>query len=145
MAQRHEQRQVRELMSKNPVCLSQDTPLREAARVMRDRDIGDVVIVDGNAQVCGILTDRDIVIRALAQNRDADATTCGEICSKQVLKVAPDAGVEEAIKMMREAKVRRLPVTDNGHCQGVISLGDLAETLDPKSVLGEVSSAPPQH
>jgi CBS domain-containing protein len=145
MAKRYRRHQVKELMTSDPVCLPATASLREASRIMRDKDIGDVLIVDASARVCGILTDRDIVLRALAANLDPDATTCAQICSRNLLQVRPEDDVDVALKLMREAKIRRLPVTEAGVPRGIVSLGDLAEKLDPHSVLAEVSAATPQH
>lgn len=144
MAKRQYQRPVKELMTRNPIVLPEDATLRDASRRMRDADIGDILVVDGRGELCGILTDRDIVVRCIADNRDPDATTCGDVCTRQVIKVSPNDDVSQAIRKMRDSKIRRLPVTDNGVAQGILSIGDLAGTLDPNSVLGEISEASPQ-
>jgi CBS domain-containing protein len=136
--------EIRNVMTRNVVCLSKDTSLADAARNMRSADIGDVVVSD-NGTICGIVTDRDIVIRAVAAGRDPNATTLGEICSRAVLTVRPDDDVQHAIDLMRRNAVRRLPVVENGRPVGIVSLGDLAQARDPGSVLGALSSAPPQH
>jgi CBS domain-containing protein len=105
--------------------------------------VGDVLIVD-DGRLHGVLTDRDIVIRAVATGRDASATSVSEICSDNPAVVQPDTSAAEAVKALREGKVRRLPVVDgNGHPVGVVSIGDLARDRDPKSVLADISGAPP--
>jgi CBS domain-containing protein len=131
---------VRDVMTERPASVSSSDRIAEAARAMRDGDIGDVLVVD-DGQVIGIVTDRDIVVRVLAQDRDPSRTTVGEICSRDILTLAPDDAVETAIATMREHAVRRLPVVEDGQPVGIVSLGDLALERDPRSVLGEISGA----
>jgi CBS domain-containing protein len=110
---------------------------------MRDRDIGDVIVCDGD-QVCGILTDRDIVVRVVAESRDASAVDLGEFCTRDVITISQDHSVEDAMRLMSDRAVRRLPVVDDaGAPVGIVSLGDLAVERDRESVLGQISSAPP--
>jgi CBS domain-containing protein len=128
-------------MTPNPVALPSTASVYEAARAMRDQDIGDVIVVEHN-QVCGIVTDRDIVLRAVAEVRDSASTTLADICSPAVTTVAPTDSVEEAVRLMREKAIRRLPVVEEGRPVGIVSLGDLALERDPDSVLGEISATP---
>ena len=100
-----------------------DTTLTDAARMMRDADIGDVIVVDRMKPI-GVLTDRDIVVRGIADNRTPSMVTAGEICSTDLVSVAPDAEISQAIALMRRAAVRRLPVTQAGELIGVLSLGE---------------------
>jgi CBS domain-containing protein len=109
---------------------------------MRDNDIGDVVVVEGG-QVTGILTDRDIVVRAVAEGRDAEATTVVDIATTGVQATEPDASVDDTLRMMREHDIRRLPVVKNGRPVGIVSLGDLAVERDPDSTLADISAAAP--
>ena len=109
---------------------------------MRDNAIGAVVVVE-ESRPRGILTDRDIVIRAIAVDRDPATTTLGEICSKDVVAVGAEDDVDQAARLMRERKIRRLPVVDGGTVVGIVSLGDLAREADPGSALAEISAAPP--
>jgi CBS domain-containing protein len=90
----------------------------------------------------GIITDRDIVVRGIAENHDPQ-TQVKEIASQQVKTVSPEDAVDDAVEIMRDYAVRRLPVVENGRVVGVVSLGDLALERDPDSALGEISSAPP--
>jgi len=131
---------VREVMTSNPVCLPANTPIREAAKRMRERDIGDVV-VERDGKLLGIVTDRDIVVRAIAQDKDVQSTDLESICSQQVTSLSPDQTAEDAVRLMREKSIRRLPVVENGKVVGIVSLGDLAVEKDPRSVLGQVSAA----
>lgn len=133
---------VNEVMTPDPVCLDKNAPVRDAARAMRDENIGNVIITAGE-RVFGILTDRDIVVRCLAEESDIDACTCGKVCSADVATIEPSASLEEAIQLMREHAVRRLIVTEGERPVGILSLGDLAQERDPDSVLGDISAAPP--
>jgi CBS domain-containing protein len=133
---------LHDVMTPNPVALPGSASVHEAARTMRDQDIGDVIVVE-NHQVCGIVTDRDIVVRTVAEARDPAATTLADICSHVLTTVAPTDSVEQAVQLMREKAIRRLPVVEDGRPVGIVSLGDLAVERDPDSALGEISAAPP--
>jgi CBS domain-containing protein len=133
---------VRELMAEPVVTVTADATLTDAARLMRDADIGGVIVVKRNKPV-GVLTDRDIVVRGIADNRMPATVTAGEICSTDVVSIAPDAEISQAIALMRRAAVRRLPVTEAGELIGVLSLGELAIERDETSVLADISSAEP--
>jgi CBS domain-containing protein len=130
------------LMTKDPVVLESDSLLTDAARAMRDSDIGDVIVIESGS-VCGIVTDRDIVVRGIASDKDPATTRLGEVCSKDVTTVSSDTSVEEAVRLMRDRAVRRLPVVDGDRPVGVVSLGDLAMERDPNSALADISEAPP--
>jgi len=133
--------QVKEVMTTRPVTLDRDASLVEAARVMRDRGIGDVIVVEGD-DAEGIVTDRDIVIRGVAEGADPNTTRLGQVVSGDLTSVAPDDPVERAIELMREKAVRRLPVLEGGKPVGIISLGDLAIQQDADSVLADISDEP---
>src|SRR5437660_12730554 len=109
--------EVSEIMTAEVVRLQVDTTLEEAARVMRDEDIGDVVVVDDNRLV-GVVTDRDIVVRAVADGLSPDTTTLGAVVSKDLLMVRPDSTALDAALLMRDRAVRRLPAS-----AGKVSLG----------------------
>jgi CBS domain-containing protein len=133
--------QVKEVMTSRPITLGRDASLAEAARVMRDRGIGDVIVVEGE-DAEGIVTDRDIVIRGVAEGADPNTTRLGQVISGDLTSVAPDDPVERAIELMREKAVRRLPVLEGGKPVGVVSLGDLAIQRDAGSVLADISAEP---
>lgn len=133
---------LKDLMTPNPLTVSRDTPVEQAARSMRDECIGDVIVTDGDT-LCGIVTDRDIVVRAIAEGRDPTTTTVGDICSSDLVTLSPDAGVDEAVTLMRERALRRLPIVENGRPVGVVSIGDLAIERDEHSALADISAAPP--
>jgi CBS domain-containing protein len=128
-------------MTTDPIKLGVDEPIATAARVMRDNDIGDVLVTDDGHHLVGIVTDRDIVVRAVADGGSLDEVTVGAICSDPV-SVSPDDEVDEVIDVMREQAVRRIPVVEGEVVVGLVSLGDLATAYDPDSVLGDISEAP---
>jgi CBS domain-containing protein len=136
---------VSDVMTADPVALTTEATLRDAATAMRDRDIGDVVVTKPDGSVCGLITDRDIVVRAVAEGRDPASTTLEDVCSGDLVTVAPDDPVAAAIKAMEDHAIRRLPVMDNGSLVGIVSIGDLAVQRDPESALGEISAAPPNN
>lgn len=136
-------RRVHEVMTGNPVTVEKLTSLAEAARVMRDAGIGDVLVVDGG-RLCGILTDRDLVVRAIAENKDPADTTVQAICSTDPVTVKPADDVDQAVDLMRRHAVRRLPVrAEDGELVGVVTLGDLEVERDPGSALAAISAAEP--
>ena len=135
---------IRDVMTKNPITVEHQMTLTDAARAMRDADIGDVVVTkDGD--VCGILTDRDIVVRAIADDRNPADCMVGDICSHDLVSVAPDDSVDRAKELMRQRAVRRLPVLEGGRLTGMVSLGDLAIEADGERVLDDISAAKPNN
>ena len=133
--------QVKDVMTTGPITLDRDASLAEAARVMRDRGIGDVIVVEGD-DAEGIVTDRDIVIRGVAEGADPNTTRLGQVVSGDLTSVAPDDPVDRAIELMRENAVRRLPVLEGGKPVGVVSLGDLANQRDAGPALADISDEP---
>jgi CBS domain-containing protein len=133
---------VREAMTAEPICLSKETTIIEAAKRMREYNIGDVLITD-QGRIWGVLTDRDIVVRALAEGRDPHATIIETIASPHVVMVSPDDAITHAIELMREHAIRRLPVVQDGRPVGILSIGDLALEQDPRSALADISAASP--
>ena len=133
-----------DVMTKDVKAVSRSASLRDVACVMKERQIGDVVVTDDDGKLYGIVTDRDLVVRGAAEGLDLDRTVVGEICSQQdVVTLTPDASVDEAVQLMRERAIRRIPVVKDGAPVGIVSIGDLAQLRDPASALGQISSAPP--
>jgi CBS domain-containing protein len=114
----------------------------EAARVMREADVGPVLVVD-DGRVAGILTDRDIVVRAIADGRDPQSTPVREACSADLVTLSPDQDIDDAARLMREHDVRRLPVVQDGRPVGILALGDLAVERDSDSALADISAGSP--
>jgi len=138
--------QVRDVMTPAPETVSLGTPLRAAARLMADRDIGDVIVIEPvTERVAGIITDRDIAIRAVAEGRNPDATTVEEIFSRDLAAVSPADSVARVLQLMEDLKVRRLPVVEADRAVGIVSLGDLAVGTNVGSALAEISAAAPDH
>jgi signal-transduction protein with cAMP-binding, CBS, and nucleotidyltransferase domain len=133
---------IQEVMTTHPMALSAASSIGDAARIMREQDVGDVIVLDDHNAVCGIVTDRDIVVRAVADDRNPTEVTLGDICSHELITVDASASVKDAVKLMRERALRRLPVVEDGCPVGIVSLGDLAIERDPESTLADISAAP---
>jgi len=133
---------VEQIMTRDPRTVNADAPIVEAARIMRDSDIGDVIVLQGG-EVGGILTDRDIVVRGVADGRDGESTSVSDVCTTGIEAIEPSASVDDALSRMREADIRRLPVVQDGQPFGIISLGDLAVEREPDSTLADISAASP--
>jgi CBS domain-containing protein len=133
---------VRDIMTGSPTSVVPDLDLATVARTMRDEDIGNVLVIDGE-DLQGLVTDRDLVVRAMAAGLDPATTKIGGICSRVTASVAPDDDLDRAVRLMRERAVRRLPVLDNGRPVGIVSLGDLAMEQDARSALADISAAKP--
>ena len=121
---------IRELMTENPRRVSPDDTIQDAAKIMRDEDTGVVPITDRDNTVVGVITDRDIVIRAVAEGRD-ESTVVREIASKDIVTVDPQQDLDEALRLMAQHQVRRLPVVEeDGKLVGIVSQADVARHGD---------------
>jgi CBS domain-containing protein len=135
-------RKVRDVMSAAPVCMPPGESVSAAARAMKRHGTGTVlVLTDG--RLSGLVTDRDITVLVLAENRDPRATRIGDICSSELVVLDPDDDLAQAARLIRDCAVRRMPVLRNGTPVGVVSIGDLALEKDATAVLSGVSSAAP--
>jgi len=135
-------RKMRDIMSPAPVCMTPGESVSAAARAMKQHDIGTVLVVN-DGRLSGLVPDRDITVRVLAENRDPRATRIGDICSANLVVLSPDDDVAEATRLVRERAVRRIPVLADGIPVGVVSIGDLAPEKDATSALSGVSSPLP--
>lgn len=135
---------IADVMTAPPVCCPPDATVGDAARLMRDHDIGDVIVCEDD-RLIGIVTDRDLVVRALAEGERAADRPLREICSQDLVTVSPRDDVQRAIDLMKERAVRRLPVCEGDQIVGIVALGDLAVDRDASSALGRISAAPPSH
>ncbi|GAB3819743.1 CBS domain-containing protein [Micromonospora zhanjiangensis] len=136
---------VSDVMTRQVIYLPAQTPLDEAAKAMRDADIGDIVVTEG-AGIIGMVTDRDIVVRAVAERKDAGSTTIGSIITREVVMIEQSSSTTDAATLMRDRGVRRVLVCDSDRkLVGIVSLGDLAMRLDPTSALGEISEHAPNN
>jgi len=137
-------RLVSDVMTAMPETVTPETTLEEAARRMRDGDIGDVLVADETGgELQGIVTDRDITIRAVAAGSDPRTTTVASVLSSDLRSVAPSDAIQTAAARMRSANVRRLPVLEAGRPVGIVSLGDLAIATDSGATLADISVASP--
>lgn len=131
---------IRDVMTENPLTMNADETVAKAARAMDRESIGDVLIEDGG-KLCGIATDRDIVVRVVAQGKNPKKVKLRDMCTTKITTAAPDAAIDDVIDSMRTEAVRRIPVVDEGKPIGIVSLGDLAVARDRKSLLGAISAA----
>ncbi len=134
---------VGDLMTSTVVSVPGHASVIATAEVMREHDVGDVVVTE-NGVVRGLVTDRDLVVRALGNGMDPVSTAVSEVCSMDVVGVQTGTDAEDAALTMRDFAVRRLPVLDDtGQAVGMVSIGDLATSRDPDSALADISEAPP--
>lgn len=136
---------INDVMTANPWTVTDQATIEEAARVMRDADIGDVIVLDLDGEVQGIVTDRDVVVRAVAKGLDTNTEPVGSILEGDIVTIAAEDSIETALDLMRDHKVRRLPVVDDRRLVGIVTLGDLAMDLQPSSTLADISQAPPNN
>lgn len=132
---------VRDVMTDNPRTLPSSAPLSDAAREMRDADIGSVIVMEGGS-ICGIVTDRDIVVRAVARGMNPLETPLSAVCTREPATISPEQDLDDAVNLMRMRGIRRLPVEEDGRPVGIVTLGDLAVERDQTSVLGQISAHP---
>jgi signal-transduction protein with cAMP-binding, CBS, and nucleotidyltransferase domain len=129
---------VRDVMTPGPIGVDYDQSVGEAARAMRDWGVGAILVVS-NRSLYGLVTDRDLVVRAVAEERGADEPV-GPLSSANLIGVDADAGVHEAMRLMRQHGVRRLPVLEDGQVAGIVSLGDLAMQDEPDLAFAQLSA-----
>lgn len=143
-------RHVRDVMTPNPECVTERDSLRDAARIMKDHDTGVVPVVDDNKKIIGMITDRDIVVRCIAEGKNPMDARVNEVMTKSVRKVQEDATVNDVLGMMKSSEIRRVPVVDrNDHIVGIVSMGDIAMQGENKGkvgdAMGDISQAPPNN
>jgi CBS domain-containing protein len=127
---------IRDFMTSNPATCESSTTVFEAAKHMAQKDVGPIPVVDGGRLV-GIVTDRDIVLRVVAEGRDPSSTTVGEIASQRLETVSPDEDLDSALRKMASAQVRRLPVVEDGRLVGIVAQADVARQGEDRKT-GEV-------
>jgi CBS domain-containing protein len=122
----HEHRKIRDVMTSDPRTIERSTSVQEAARMMRDEDVGPMPIVE-NGSITGILTDRDIVLRVVAEGKDPSSTTAGDVASRDLVTIDPDQTLDEALRLMAQHQIRRLPVCEeDGKLVGIVAQADVA-------------------
>jgi CBS domain-containing protein len=125
---------AREIMSGDAECIGENESLVEAARKMRDLDVGSLPICGDDNRLKGMLTDRDIVTKCIAEGRDPSSTQAAELAEGKPVTIGADDPVEEILRTMKQYKVRRLPVIDGHELIGVVSQGDVARNIDEAKV-----------
>jgi CBS domain-containing protein len=124
-------KKVRDAMTPEPRVADPSLSLAEAARVMKSEDIGSLPVLQ-EGELVAVLTDRDIVIRAVAESADPSATMVGDIASRRPVTIEPDEDLDEALAQMARAQVRRLPVVEGGRLVGVLAQADIAQEAKAK-------------
>lgn len=127
---------VRDIMTTQLVTVAPSATVADAARKMRDADIGNVLVTDDGRPV-GIITDRDIAVRVVAEGKDVNQAQVGDFMSTELITGLPDWDVEDAAEILAEEQIRRLPVVENGRLVGIVSLGDIAVQLMEEEVTAE--------
>lgn len=145
----HTSRNVRDVMTANPATVSEKDTIRDAAKIMAREDTGVVPVVDGK-KVVGMITDRDIVVRLVAEGKDLGSAKVTEAMSKGVKSVREDAPVSEVLTLMSSAQIRRVPVVNgNQELVGIVSIGDIATETNQDGKVGQavenISEAPPNN
>ncbi len=135
-------RKMRDIMSPAPVSMAPTESAAAAARAMKEHGIGTVLVL-ADAKLSGLVTERDITVRVLAEDRDPLTTRVGDICTTELAVLGPDDDVEQATRLVRDRAVRRIPVAQDGIPVGMVSVGDLALEKDGQSALSDVSAVPP--
>jgi len=128
---------AREIMSSNAECVGENETLVDAARKMRDLDVGALPVCGQDNRLKGMVTDRDIVVKVIAEGGDPASTTAGTLCEGQIVTIGADDPIEEVLRTMGHHKVRRLPVIDGHDLVGVVSQADVAKNV-PQEKVGEL-------
>lgn len=129
---------VKECMTNSVVQASPETTLSDVAKLMSSNKVGSIPICNNHNNVVGIVTDRDIITRCIANNLNCSNTKASDIMNTEVIKTTPDTELNEACKIMAENQIRRLPVIQDGEIVGILSVGDLAQNIHiPSSQVGE--------
>ncbi len=133
---------ARDLMTPDPTCVKEDQTLVEAARMMRDLDVGALPICGNDDRLKGMLTDRDIVVKCIAEGGDPKTATAGSLAQGKPVTIGADDSLEEALRVMQEHQIRRLPVIDGHDLVGIISQADVAREMsaqDTGRTVAEIS------
>jgi CBS domain-containing protein len=134
MAHHTHGKQVREVMTSSPRTVAPDATVQEAARLVRDEDVGSLPIVDGDRLV-GTITDRDIVLRVVADGKDPQSVTVRDVASTDLVTVDPEQNLEEVLRLMARHQIRRLPVVEeDGRLVGIVAQADVAQEAEPAQV-----------
>jgi CBS domain-containing protein len=126
---------ARDIMTPECKCVGENDSVVDAAKQLAELDVGSMPICGEDNRLKGMLTDRDIVVKVLAQGKDPSSTRCGELATQaEVVTIGADDSIDEALRTMTRYKVRRLPVIDGHDCVGIISQADIATNIDEEKV-----------
>ncbi len=128
---------AREIMSSHAECVGENETLVDAARKMRDLDVGALPVCGQDNRLKGMVTDRDIVVKVIAEGGDPASTTAGTLCKGQIVTIGADDPIEEVLRTMKQYKIRRLPVIDGHDLVGMVSQADVAKNV-PQEKVGEL-------
>jgi CBS domain-containing protein len=142
-------RKVRDIMTPNPETVTEQNSVRDAARIMKQRDTGIVPVVNGK-KIIGLITDRDIVVRLIAEGKDCATARVNEVMTKGVKSVSEDASIDDVLRVMKGSEIRRVPVVNkNDEIVGIVSIGDLAVETNEDNKVGkaieDISEARPNN
>jgi CBS domain-containing protein len=139
-------KKARDIMSPECTCLGENDTILDAAKRLAELDVGAMPICGEDDRLKGMITDRDIVVKVLAEGKDPSSTRVGDLATQgEVVTIGADDSIDEALRTMTDHKVRRLPVIDGRECVGILSQADLATNIDEEKVgdLVEAISAAP--
>jgi CBS domain-containing protein len=129
-------RSVKDVMTPNPRTVTPETSVVEAAKLMTSEDVGPLPVVEGG-ELVGIVTDRDLVVRVIAEGRDPESTLVGDVCSSKPVTVSPEDDVSHALTLLAQHQVRRLPVAEGDRIVGIVAQADIARE-ESNAAVGEV-------
>jgi CBS domain-containing protein len=131
--------QLKDIMTSKPECIRPDATLQDAARKMRDLDVGPLPVCGDDGRLAGLITDRDIAVRAIAEGKDPKTTTVREAMTEEIVYGFEDQDVDDAARVMEQRQIRRLVVLNRDkRLVGIVSLGDLAVDTGARATAGEV-------
>jgi CBS domain-containing protein len=125
---------ARDVMSSDCECIGEKDSILDAAKKLKDLNVGSMPICGEDDRLKGMLTDRDIVVKVLAEGRDPSATTAGELGEGKPVTIGADDSIDEALRTMAQHKVRRLPVIDGHDLVGIVAQADIARNVDEEQV-----------
>jgi CBS domain-containing protein len=140
-------RHIRDVMTPNPLTVSDSDSIRDVARIMKEQDTGVVPVCDDSKKIIGLVTDRDLVVRLIADGKDPMNARVTDVMTKSVRKVHEDATVDDVLSLMSDSEIRRVPVVNrNDELVGIVSIGDISdETRKAGEALNDISEARPNN
>lgn len=124
---------VRDCMCNDVACVCPDATIKEVAKLMQNRHVGCIPVCDSNQKVLGIVTDRDLILRTLACDKDVNQTKVSDVMTTKIYNCTPEAEIEDVEQIMCDCQIRRVPVVENEQLIGIITIGDLAHNKNVNS------------